>query len=816
MTSGSSPKKRVMLSKPTRPPVRPLLRELSTWVFTFEMIYVLFLFSGRFRTAAWLQWLPADISLILFGVTLVLFGAYLLGGHFRLSPAARVFLFASIAFFNYAVLSLLWSPSTVYASEKAADLLVFGLMPLAVSCGVVAANAWRFERFVILVAGFATVMAIATMYNFIAAGGAGFFTVWGGRYPGVGRTVGLGVLVAIAYVIHKQGDERLDRRARLAWLMVALLGALSILVSGARGPLLLLAPAALFLTAASGYRFDRVALRRHGTTLIALLVVTVAFVIWVMVFADQLPGFIYRFDSLFTQGLQDKGVALRLGMYQEALKIWAISPVFGNGLGSYPVMAGVADERLYPHSVVLETGAELGLVGVGLLFLMIVTGLRALRSSDANPSVRSLVMTLLLFTFLIALISGDLSDNRMMFALVGLLPLFSSTHKPQRVKARCVHVTTVHRADDVRIRRRECASLVRVGYDVHLIAPDSGADSLDDGVRVVSIPRRGRLARMILSTLQAYSLASRLEADVYHLHDPELILVGLLLKTRRVPVVFDIHENTAEQIKDKPWIVPLLCPPVSWLYRSLEQHLLRRFGAVVVATPHIAESFPGVRSTVVQNFPVPEWFECGGPYETRDAVIVYHGGISKARGIREMLTALTMLEENLHAELVLAGKFHPAKLERRVRRHRGWRRVRYLGWLNHSDVLTLLCQARVGIVTLHPTGNYIASWPVKLFEYMAAGLPVIASDFPVWRRIVKTAGCGILVDPHDPEQIAHAIRLIIENPDEARVMGRRGRLAVEECYNWGAEETKLLALYDDLLAVSLHESQPCNLASDTC
>jgi glycosyltransferase involved in cell wall biosynthesis len=95
--------------------------------------------------------------------------------------------------------------------------------------------------------------------------------------------------------------------------------------------------------------------------------------------------------------------------------------------------------------------------------------------------------------------------------------------------------------------------------------------------------------------------------------------------------------------------------------------------------------------------------------------------------------------------------------------------------------------------------NHIDAQPNKMFEYMSAGLPLIASDFPLWREIVEGNDCGVCVDPADPAAIAEAIDRLVENPDLARRMGENGQRAVHERYNWAIEEKKLLALYDTVL-----------------
>ena len=87
-----------------------------------------------------------------------------------------------------------------------------------------------------------------------------------------------------------------------------------------------------------------------------------------------------------------------------------------------------------------------------------------------------------------------------------------------------------------------------------------------------------------------------------------------------------------------------------------------------------------------------------------------------------------------------------------------------------------------------------------MFEYMSVGLPVIVSDFPLWRGIVENAGCGLLLDPLDPQATADAMQWILDHPAEAEAMGHRGREAVEKHYNWETEAEKLVALYKKLLS----------------
>ena len=144
--------------------------------------------------------------------------------------------------------------------------------------------------------------------------------------------------------------------------------------------------------------------------------------------------------------------------------------------------------------------------------------------------------------------------------------------------------------------------------------------------------------------------------------------------------------------------------------------------------------------------------------------------------------------------------FQPPGLLDEVRSAPGWGRVDFHGWADRSQVAVILGSVRAGLAVLHPTPKYLDAWPTKMFEYMSVSLPVIVSDFPLWRGIVEDAGCGLLVDPLDSTAIASAMQWILDHPAEAEAMSRRGREAVEKQYNWETEAEKLVALYNKLLS----------------
>jgi len=365
-----------------------------------------------------------------------------------------------------------------------------------------------------------------------------------------------------------------------------------------------------------------------------------------------------------------------------------------------------------------------------------------------------------------------------------------------------VHITTVHPAFDTRIFHKEAKTLARAGYEVVLIAQHDG-DEMVDGVKIVALPEpRNRFARIFGLTWRAFHLGLRERAEVYHFHDPELLPIGVLLKIfTRAKVVYDVHEDVPEQILTKHWIPRLLRRPLARVFNAFEKLLARALDAVVVATEGIAEKFAQLKPIVIHNYPdlgmLPNPSTRHG--EGKEKVLVYVGGISKIRGAIEMVQALEYLNPAWDIRLDLIGKFEPPELEQELQGLPGYRRVRFLGWMPPENVYTHLANADVGLVCLHPEPRFVVAWPVKLFEYMAAGLPVVASNFLLWKEIVEGNRCGITVDPLDPKAIAQGIEYLLTHPEEARQMGENGRRAVEEKYNWEREKEKLLKLYKELL-----------------
>jgi len=363
------------------------------------------------------------------------------------------------------------------------------------------------------------------------------------------------------------------------------------------------------------------------------------------------------------------------------------------------------------------------------------------------------------------------------------------------------HLTSVHKRYDTRIFVKECCSLAKNNlYAVTLIVADGLGDEITHNVTILDaeVRKGGRLTRFTHTVLSIYAKALIADADLYHLHDPELIPIGLKLKRLGKKVVFDAHEDFPKQILSKPYLSKPTKLILSRVSEAYERYACRKLDAIVAATPFIRDKFVQINPHTVDinNFPILGELTNDTPWDEKRNEVCYIGGIAKIRGIIEIVEAMSHTD---NARLSLAGSFESDQTRIYALHTPGWDKVNELGFLDRAGVADLLRYSKAGLVTLHPTQNYIDALPVKMFEYMAAGIPVIASDFPLWRSILESNCCGLLVDPLNPLDITKAIDYLIAYPKEAQMMGKNGQQAVRELYNWQREEEKLITLYKELL-----------------
>jgi glycosyltransferase involved in cell wall biosynthesis len=372
-----------------------------------------------------------------------------------------------------------------------------------------------------------------------------------------------------------------------------------------------------------------------------------------------------------------------------------------------------------------------------------------------------------------------------------------------RSTIRVAHLSSVHPPYDNRIFWKECAALVEAGYDVCLIAPmkHPGRGRASNGVEIIGVKQRsGRMARMMLSTLAVAAAAVRQNAAVYHFHDPELLPAGFALRLIGKRLVYDVHEDYPLDILSKDWIPSRLRVVVARAATAVEWIAARVLSGIVVASPIVADRFPPNRVALVQNFVrTADFANVARPPLAGRRAVAYVGAITKERCAFEMVQAIGRLEKHPNVQLILAGEMDTPLLAHALAETPGWRRVDYRGHQDRAGVQRALSEARAGLVVLYPTAGYIESQPTKLYEYMAAGIPVIASDFPRFRELVEGNGCGLCVPSRDVAAITAAIEWIFNHPAEAELMGKRGQELVRRHFCWEQEAETLLRFYDRIL-----------------
>lgn len=359
-----------------------------------------------------------------------------------------------------------------------------------------------------------------------------------------------------------------------------------------------------------------------------------------------------------------------------------------------------------------------------------------------------------------------------------------------------VHVSTVHSAFDTRIFHKECVSLKNAGYEVYLVVRHD-KDEVKEGVNILSLPTsRNRLHRILVRPFLALKRALSTQASIFHFHDPELIPIGFILRCLGKKVIYDVHEDFPRDIFDKYWIPQQLKPVVSNIANIFESVSARLLSGIVAATPNIQDRFIKYnKNTIcVTNYPILDEAQIGETIQREPYSIAYVGGITKERGILEILDAI----EGTNVKLYLAGTFSPSSLESLCRSKAGWNNVEYLGFLNRKGVFSLLQEVRVGLLTLYPTPNYILSYPVKMYEYMLAGLPIVLSNISHWQSLLEGINCTKFVDPLNPQEIREAILDLLNHPEEAEKMGKSGQKAVLERFNWDHEVKKLIDFFKKL------------------
>lgn len=357
-------------------------------------------------------------------------------------------------------------------------------------------------------------------------------------------------------------------------------------------------------------------------------------------------------------------------------------------------------------------------------------------------------------------------------------------------------LTSVHPVFDPRIFLKQARTLVRAGYAVTLIAQHERNETVD-GVGIVALSKPHNRFQRVMSTFRVFRKARALQASVYHFHDPELLPAGLMLKlTTKAKVIYDVHEDYSESLRNAHYLPGCLRPVMAGMVSCIEKLIVPRLDGVISATDEIGRKFRNHRSPmVIHNYPIVAGFQERRNKPQSDVLsVVYAGVMTRERGLVEVVQALAG-KESVGIRLTLYGKCVPAAFEDELRRLPGAEKVDFKGFLPPEEAWRALADGDAGIVCFHPGGNHDLSMPNKLFEYMIAALPVVASNFNLWKEIVEGNHCGLTVNPLSLDEIASALKWLKRHPVEAGDMGRNGRNAVLRKYSWESEGARLVDFY---------------------
>lgn len=369
-------------------------------------------------------------------------------------------------------------------------------------------------------------------------------------------------------------------------------------------------------------------------------------------------------------------------------------------------------------------------------------------------------------------------------------------------KCKVVQLSSVHPSNDTRIFHKICKSLVQAGYSVDLIIQHEKNEK-KEGVNIIALPLAKKKSDRIFKIIpKLLKISLRYpKSTIFHFHDPELILIGLFLKSKGYKVVYDVHEDVPKDLLTKEWIPKAFRKLLSNSVKVLERFASKHFDYVITVVDSIAHRFENYTNSVIQirNYPI---LQKSIPLKTQlcegNKYIVYIGSLTYRRGLPELIKAIESVKDS-SIKLLIGGAFGDPELERYLKSQHGWGKVEYLGWVEQDSLINVLSNAKAGMVVLRDIPSHRESFPVKMFEYMHSGIPIIASNFPLWEEVVQDS--GILVNPFEPLEIAKAIDWIVENPKQAKEMGERGRKLVNEKYNWGKEKRTLLELYSNLMLI---------------
>ncbi len=377
---------------------------------------------------------------------------------------------------------------------------------------------------------------------------------------------------------------------------------------------------------------------------------------------------------------------------------------------------------------------------------------------------------------------------------------------------RICHVVSAHAPQDVRVFHKLARPTAAAGHQVTIIAPGSGPLT-KDGVHFLYVPIfRSRVLRLLRSPL-LLQRALATPADLYHVHDLEFLPWAPVLQALSDrPVVYDVREYWADKLIHEEWLPAFWRALVARPAAALERAMGRSLAGITATMEGQARLYqrPGRSPATVVLHNYPDLSEAEGHSSAAlrgdwsRPQVIYSGWMLRLRGYDTLLKATQfLLREVPSTHVTLLGPSREDGLSVETASLRGHlirEGALRVGEVPQPEVWQHLSLAHVGWIPWLPSPNMEKILPVKLLEYMAVGLPVVASDFGRMARLIRDANCGILVPAGKPKAHADALAHLISHRDEAARLGRNGQDYVRERYDLRSELPRMWNLYERLAA----------------
>lgn len=363
------------------------------------------------------------------------------------------------------------------------------------------------------------------------------------------------------------------------------------------------------------------------------------------------------------------------------------------------------------------------------------------------------------------------------------------------------HISTVHPRRDTRIFYRECISLKNKGYDVTLIVADGKGLEKYEGVTIIDIGKsRNRVSNFFEGFFKIFKIINALKPDLVHFHDAELMIIAKIIQLKGIHVCYDIHENVAAQILDKSHIASYLRKPLHYLYKIIENILINSFHLIIAEKSYKNIYLgKGKSLTVVLNLPEESSFSSFTSEKRIENGIFYIGGISNERGLDTIIEALKILKNRkVNFFMHYIGAISEKSLSK-IDTDGIQENLRFYGRMDLVEGYKISKKCKVGLAVLKPIENYVKSYPTKIFEYMSIKLPVITSNFELYKDVIEKNEAGFCIDPFSPIELANKIDLLLKDDNLVKTMGENGKKAIIQKFNYKQEEIKLYKIYSSIL-----------------